>query len=53
MRGLSLAISIFASVILVGVIQEINMIAGSLLGAVLIALHFFIIALYFTRGDYR
>lgn len=49
MKGWLLTLSIFLSVALVTAIQNYNITLGYLIGAVLIALHFFAIALTFTK----
>jgi hypothetical protein len=49
MKGLLLAISIMLSMTLVFWIQTFHFNMGYLIGAVLIAIHFFVVALYFTR----
>jgi hypothetical protein len=51
MKGLALSISILLSMTLVFWVQTFHFNMGYLIGAVLIAIHFFVVALYFTRED--
>jgi Na+/H+-translocating membrane pyrophosphatase len=53
MRGLLLSISIVASMALVFWIQTFHFNMGYLVGAVLIAIHFFVVVLYSTRRGER
>jgi hypothetical protein len=53
MKGLLLSISILASMTLVFWIQTFHFNMGYLIGAVLVAIHFFVVALYFTRDEAR
>lgn len=50
MNGWLLTLSLALSTLLVGAIQHYSINLGYIVGAVLIALHFFIVALYFTKG---
>ena len=49
MKGWLLTVSILLSFGLTVAIQEYSLNLGYIIGAVLIALHFFIVALWFTR----
>jgi hypothetical protein len=53
MRGLLLSISILASMTLVFWIQTFHFNMGYLLAAVLVAIHFIVVALYSTRREER
>ena len=53
MKGLLLSISILASMTLVFWIQTFHFNMGYLIGSVLVAIHFFVVALYFTRDEAR
>jgi hypothetical protein len=53
MKGLLLATSILLSMTLVFWIQTFHFNMGYLIGAVLVAIHFFVVALYFTRDEAR
>jgi len=53
MRGWLLTVSIFISFGMVLAIQQYNFIMGYYIGAVLIAIHFLVIALWFTRKGAR
>jgi hypothetical protein len=50
-KGLLLATSILLSMTLVFWIQTFHFNMGYLIGTVLIAIHFFVVALYFTKAD--
>jgi len=51
MKGFALTASILLSAWLVFWIQTFHFNMGYLIGAVLVAIHFFVVALYFTRRD--
>ena len=52
MKGFLLALSLLTSMTAVFLIQEhYSFNLGYLIGTVLIAIHFFVVALYFTRRD--
>ena len=51
MKGWLLTVSIFLSFGMTLAIQEYSFNLGYLVGCVLIAIHFFVIALWFTRKD--
>ncbi len=51
MKGWLLTVSVFLSFGMVLAIQQYNFIIGYYTGAVLIAIHFFVIALWATRKD--
>jgi hypothetical protein len=51
MKGLLLSISILLSGLLIFTIQQTNFTLGYILALLLIATHFFVVALYFTRDD--
>lgn len=51
MKGWLLTLSIFLSVAIVTAIQNYHINLGYLIGVVLIAIHFFVIALTFTKGS--
>ena len=51
MKGLALSISILASMTLVFWVQTFHFTLGYILALLLIAIHFFVVALYFTRED--
>jgi hypothetical protein len=53
MKGWLLTVSILLSFGMVLAIQEYNFIIGYYAGAALIAIHFLVIALWFTRKDAR
>jgi hypothetical protein len=53
MKGWLLTVSILLSFGMVLAIQQYSFNLGYLIGAVLIAIHFFVIALWFTRKDAR
>jgi hypothetical protein len=53
MKGWLLTVSIFLSFGMVLAIQQYSFNLGYLIGAVLIAIHFFIISLWFTRKGAR
>jgi hypothetical protein len=53
MKGWLLTVSIFLSFGMTLAIQEYNFNLGYLIGCVLIAIHFFVIALWFTRKGAR
>jgi hypothetical protein len=53
MRGWLLTVSIFLSFGMTLAIQEYSFNLGYLVGCVLIAIHFFVIALWFTRKGAR
>ena len=53
MKGIALSISILASMTLVFWIQTFHFNMGYLVGAVLIAMHFIVVALYSTRRGER
>jgi len=53
MKGLALSISILLSMTLVFWIQTFHFNMGYLVGAVLIAMHFIVVALYSTRRGER
>lgn len=53
MKGLLLSVSILASMTLVFWIQTFHFNMGYLIGVVLIAIHFIVIALYSTRREER
>jgi hypothetical protein len=53
MRGWLLTVSLFLSFGMVLAIQQYNFIIGYYTGAVLIAIHFLVIALWFTRRGAR
>jgi len=53
MRGWLLTVSILLSFGMVLAIQQYSFNLGYLVGAVLIAIHFFVIALWFTRKGAR
>jgi len=53
MRGLLLSISILLSMTLVFWVQTFHFNMGYLIGVVLIAIHFIVVALYSTRGEER
>lgn len=53
MRGWLLTISIFLSFGMVLAIQQVSVKFGYLVGAALIAIHFLVIALWFTRKGAR
>jgi hypothetical protein len=53
MRGWLLTVSIFLSFGMVLAIQQLNFIISYYTGAVLIAIHFFVIAIWFTRKGAR
>jgi hypothetical protein len=53
MKGWLLTISIFLSFGMTLAIQEYSFNLGYLVGCVLIAIHFFVIALWFTRKGAR
>lgn len=53
MRGWLLTVSILLSFGLTLAIQEYSLTFGYLIGATLIAMHFFVIALWFTRKGAR
>jgi hypothetical protein len=53
MRGWLLTVSIFLSFGMTLAIQEYSFNLGYLIGCVLIAIHFFVIALWFTRKGTR
>jgi hypothetical protein len=53
MKGWLLTVSIFLSFGMVLAIQQYSFNLGYLIGAVLIAIHFFVISLWFTRKGAR
>jgi hypothetical protein len=53
MKGLALSISILASMTLVFWVQTFHFNMGYLLAAVLVAIHFIVVALYGTRRGER
>jgi hypothetical protein len=53
MRGWLLTVSVFLSFGMVLAIQQYNFTIGYYAGAVLIAIHFLVIALWFTRRGAR
>jgi hypothetical protein len=53
MKGWLLTVSIFLSFGMTLAIQEYSLNLGYLIGTVLIAIHFFVIALWFTRRGAR
>jgi hypothetical protein len=53
MKGLALSISILLSAWLVFWVQTFHFNMGYLLAAVLVAIHFIVVALYSTRGEER
>jgi hypothetical protein len=53
MRGWLLTVSVFLSFGMVLAIQQYSVTLGYLIGAVLIAIHFLVIALWFTRKGAR
>jgi hypothetical protein len=53
MKGWLLTVSIFLSFGMTLAIQEYSFNLGYLIGCVLIAIHFFVIALWFTRKGAR
>ena len=53
MKGWLLTVSIFLSFGMTLAIQEYSFNLGYLIGAVLLAIHFFVIALWFTRKGAR
>jgi hypothetical protein len=53
MKGWLLTVSIFLSFGMTLAIQEYSFNLGYLVGCVLIAIHFFVIALWFTRKGVR
>jgi hypothetical protein len=53
MKGWLLTVSIFLSFGMVLAIQQYSFNLGYLIGAVLLAIHFFVIALWFTRKGAR
>jgi hypothetical protein len=53
MKGLALSVSILLSMTLVFWIQTFHFNMGYLLAAVLVAIHFIVVALYSTRGEGR
>ena len=53
MKGWLLTVSILLSFGLTLAIQEYSLNLGYLIGVVLVAIHFFVVALWFTRKDAR
>jgi hypothetical protein len=50
-KGLALSFSILASMTLVFWIQTFHFNMGYIVAGVLVAIHFFVVALYFTKAD--
>ena len=53
MRGWLLTVSVFLSFGMVLAIQQYSVTLGNLIGAVLIEIHFLVLALWVTRKDVR